>query len=125
MTRKRKNPIFVWGEAQQEAFEALRNALMTEPVLSHPTREGEFILDTDASNYAIGGALYQVQDGDEKVISYASKTLTDSQRNYCTTKRELLAVVSMVRYFRHYLWGAPFTIRSCYRSCFLVLVTQV
>ena len=116
MTRKRKNPVFVWGEDQQSAFEHLRNSLMTEPVLSHPTKDGKFVLDTDASNHAIGGALYQIQDGEERVISYASKTLTDSQRNYCTTKRELLAVVRMIKYFRHYLWGAPFTIRTDHAS---------
>ena len=116
LTRQRKNPTFVWGEPQQAAFEALRTALITEPVLSHPQRDGQFILDTDASAYAIGAVLYQVQDGDEKVISYASKTLTDTQRNYCTTKRELLAVVRMVKYFRHYLWGAPFTIRTDHAS---------
>ena len=116
LTRKRKYPTFVWEEPQQNAFLTLRNALMTEPVLSHPQPDGEFILDTDASNYAIGGALYQIQDNEERVIFYASKTLTDSQRNYCTTKRELLAVVRMVKYFRHYLWGVPFTIRTDHAS---------
>ena len=89
---------------------------MTEPVLAHPTRDGEFILDTDASNHSIGGALYQMQDGEERLIAYASKTLTDTQRNYCTTKRELLAVIRMVKLFRHYLWGTKFLVRTDHAS---------
>ena len=89
---------------------------MSEPVLCHPTRDGEFILDTDASNHSIGGALYQVQDGEERLIAYASKTLTDTQRNYCTTKRELLAVIRMVKIFRHYLWGSKFLVRTEHAS---------
>ena len=70
------------------------------------------VLDTDASLTGMGAVLLQIQDGDEKVIAYASK----SQRNYCVTKRELLAVVTFVRQFRHYLWGRKFLIRIDHAS---------
>jgi len=112
LARKRKNPVFVWEKPQQDAFIALRSVLLTTPVLSHPSLDGKFILDANVSDYAITGALYQLQNGKLRVISYASKTLTNSQRKYCTTKRELLAVVRMVQYFRHNLWGNNFTIYS-------------
>jgi hypothetical protein len=49
------------------------------------------------------------------VISYASKTLTPSEKNYCVTRRELLAVVTFVRKFRHYLYGKKFTVRTDHR----------
>ena len=52
-----------------------------------------FILDTDASSQGLGAVLSQMQDGQERVIAYASKTLSKSQKRYCTTYRELLALV--------------------------------
>jgi hypothetical protein len=56
-----------------------------------------FILDTDASAYGIGALLSQLQDGKEAVIVYGCKTLSRLQMGYCTTYRELLAVVTFVK----------------------------
>ena len=109
---------FVWGREQQRAFEQLRDALLAVPTLSHPKTgvDYEFVLDTDASAYALGGALYQRIDGVEYPIGFASKTLSRSQRNYCTTYRELLAIVEMVKHFRHYLLGRKFILRTDHSS---------
>ena len=85
-------------------------------VLAYPTDEGYYVLDTDASNYAMGAVLSQVQNGEERVIAYASQTLSHTQQNYCTTKKELLAVVTFVEHFRYYLYGRPFTIRTDHAS---------
>ena len=71
-----------------------------------------FVLDTDASDYGIGVVLSQEQEGMEKVIAYSSRALTKSERNYCVTRKELLAVVYFVKYFRMYLYGRKFTIRT-------------
>ena len=54
----------------------------------------------------------QVQDGQERVIAYGSKVLSQSKRNYCVTRRELLAVVHFCVQFKHYLIGRKFTLRS-------------
>ena len=81
-------------------------------MLSYPLPEGEFILDTDASNVGIGGVLSQIQDGQEKVIAYFSKTLSKPERNYCATRKELLAVVKSVEHFYKYLYGRRFLIRT-------------
>lgn len=54
--------------------------------------DGQLILDTDASAYAIGAVLSQVQNGREKVISCSSRALNKSERNYCITDKELLAL---------------------------------
>jgi len=70
------------------------------------------IIDTDASDFAIGCVLSQVQDGQERMISYAGRTLNPSERNYCMTRKELLATVYFVRYFKQYLLGRPFTVRT-------------
>ena len=84
--------------------------------MCYPYENDTFILDSDASGHAIGAVLSQVQNGKEKVIAYASKTLSESQRKYCTTYRELLAVVTFVKYFRHYLLGQKFKIRTDHAS---------
>ena len=70
-----KNP-FEWSEDHQHAFEDLKGALTSVPVLGLPNNSDPFILDTDSSNYAIGGELIQVQDGEERVIAYGSYALT-------------------------------------------------
>ena len=75
-----------------------------------------FILDTDGSQTGIGAVLSQVQDGDERVIAYASRSLNKSQQKYCTTMIELLAVVTFVKQFRHYLWGRKFLVRTNHAS---------
>ena len=105
---------FRWTEECQNAFVALKRALTEPPILSLPIDGASYVLDTDASNVAIGAVLSQIQSGEEKVIAYASRHLTRRERNYCTTRKELLAVVFYIRYFRCYLLGnnGPFRLRT-------------
>ena len=107
---------FVWTEMHQDAFNILRTAMTTAPVLRIPNRTGLFILDTDASNIAIGAELSQIQDSDECLIAFGSYALTKEQRRYCTTRKELLAIVRFTRQYRHYLLGRQFTIRTDHHS---------
>lgn len=95
---------FQWGAIQQEAFERLK--MLTEPpILALPNGTDPFILDTDASDMAIVGELIQVQEGVEKVNAYSSSSLTPEQKNYCTTRKELLSIVRFTRQFKYYLLG--------------------
>lgn len=103
---------FSWDEKYQEAFEKLKGALTSSPILSFPKGEGEFILDTDASGVGVGAVLSQKQEGEEKVIAFYSRVLNKAERNYCTTRRELLAIVDSVKSFHHYLLGRKFLIRT-------------
>jgi transposase InsO family protein len=112
----RKTAKFKWEERQEDAFAELKRLLTCAPILAYSIIGGKYILDTDASGHGIGAVLSQIQDGEERVICYASKTLSRTQRNYCTTKRELLAVVYFVKYFRHYLYGVPFLLRTDHAS---------
>ena len=84
----KKSIRFCWSPSCKKAFDTLKEKLATPPVLAYPRSEGEYILDTDASNHAIGAVLSQIQDGEERVIAYASRALQGGQENYCTTKRE-------------------------------------
>ena len=103
---------FVWTVSCQQAFEALKVALTKTPVLVLPTVDDDFILDTDASNVGIGAVLSRTKDGREQVIAYFSRALSKPERNYCVTRRELLALVKAVHHFHHYLYGRQFTVRT-------------
>ncbi|XP_023721191.1 uncharacterized protein LOC111871977 [Cryptotermes secundus] len=71
----------------------------------------KFIVDTDASNVGIG-VLSQVQDGQERVTAYFSKTLNKVERNYCVSRPELLAIVRTLEHFHKYLYGQQFNLRT-------------
>ena len=71
---------FRWGGEQQQSFEAFVERLTSPPVLAIPTSEGKFVLDTDASDLAIGGELSQIQDGQERTVAYANAVLSPKQR---------------------------------------------
>ena len=112
----RKGVPFVWGSDQQSSFDALKACLLCAPILGFPTEDDRFVLDTDASLFAIGGVLSQIQNEEEVVIAYASRSLRLSQRRYCTTRREMLAAVVMCTHFRSYLRGSQFTLRTDHSS---------
>lgn len=107
---------FHWGPEQQQAFDSLKTALQSTPLLTLPNSHDKFILDTDASDVAIGAELLQIQDGVEKVIAYGSFSLSSAQRRYCTTRKELLAIVRFTQHFRHYLLGREFLVRTDHNS---------
>ena len=82
------------------------------PVLAYPTREGAFVLDTDATNTGIGAVLSQKQRGEERVIAYFSRSLKQPERQYCVTRKVLLTLVTAVRHFHHYVHGRHFQVRA-------------
>ena len=91
-----KNIPFQWDSSCDDAFQELKTALTSAPILAYPSAIGQFTLDTDASAFAVGAVLSQEQEGEERVVAYASKSLKMPERNYCVTRREL---------FKHYLCG--------------------
>ena len=111
-----KGVPFKWTDERQQNFESLKHDLTTAPVLAFPHPTAPYILDTDASGDAMGAVLSQVVDGQERVVAYAAKVFHKTQRRYCTTLRELAAVVTFVKKFRKYLYGRKFTIRTDHAS---------
>jgi len=103
---------FQWSEDAQRAFDAIKDALTSPPILAMPTDDGQFILDTDASDHSIGAVLSQIQSGTERVVAYASRSLSRREANYCVTRRELLSVVHFMKHFKQYLLGRQFVIRT-------------
>lgn len=112
----KKDVSFIWSEKCQEAFDKLKVALCEAPILAYPVPHCDFILDTDASNVGIGSVLSQVQNGKECVISYGSKKLDKVQQRYSVTRRELLAVVTFIHQYRHFLLGRRFLLRTDHGS---------
>ena len=107
---------WAWKEEHTKAFQELKKTLVSPPVLAFPNATDTFILDTDASDLALGAELSQIQDGKERTIAYASKSLNGPRKTYCTTRKELLAVVVFTNHFRHYLLGRTFILRTDHAS---------
>ena len=96
----KKNVSFVWSDDCQQAFDKLKCMLTEAPIVGFLKESGEFILDTDACDRSIGAVVSQMQDGVETVICYGSRTLSRSEMNYTTTRKELLAIVYFMGYFK-------------------------
>jgi hypothetical protein len=110
----RKEVVWNWSEEHQLSMKKLQEILTTTPVLRLPNFEKPFVLHTDASDCGLGAILSQVYTENDTAIecpiSYASRSLSDSERNYSTTEKECLALKWAITHFRPYLIGSPFTV---------------
>ena len=94
-----KNRSFVWDDHCQSAFVELKRLLTSSPILAYPVVGLPYLLDTDASSESLGSVLSQVQDGQERVICYYSRSFTKPEPNYCVTRKELLAKWTVLNIF--------------------------
>ena len=103
-----------WASQCDAAFFSLKEKLLKPPILSFPQFDRTFVVDTDARQEGTGADL--AHEGHEQVTAYASRVLTKAERQYCVTRREMLAVVWVVKCFHPYLWGRRFIIRTDHNS---------
>jgi len=106
----RKNARWKWGEEEATAFRALKERLVSAPVLACPDFTRRFYLQTAASSTGLGAVLTQRYEEGERVIAYASRTLNAAERNCSATELECLAIVWGIRRMRNYLEGYTFTV---------------
>ncbi|KAJ9530991.1 hypothetical protein QJQ45_001002 [Haematococcus lacustris] len=99
-----------WTSAQQSAFDALKHALTSAPILIAPDPTQPYTLRCDASGIGIGAVLSQGTGPAERVVAYHSRKLLPAERNYPTHEQELLSLVEALKVWRHYLLGAHFTL---------------
>ena len=106
---------------QEQSFSQLKKLLCTAPVLSYPQFDKCFILQTDATDMGLGAVLTQYDSsGQEHVISYASRPLSNREKAYSATEKEALAVVFATDHFRAYLLGRKFTLITDHSALLLL-----
>ena len=106
----KKDQKFEWTDECQRTFDDLKKRFTEEPVLMMPDQTRPFQIETDASKYATGAVLTQLDsNGDRHPVSFISKTLSPAERNYEIYDRELLAIIRALEEWRHYIQGSPHT----------------
>ena len=120
----RKEAEFLWSQDCQYAFDSLNQKLTKAPVLAYPSFDRDFVLETDASIKGIGTILSQKQD-DEKLhpVAFASRALSQSEKNYSIMGLETLAVVWAVSHFHSYMYGHRVTVYTDHSAVKAVLET--
>ena len=104
----RKGRQFLWEKEQQQAFDEIKHRLQRPPVLHLPNRHGQFQLYSDTSKFATGSALYQIQNGQPKLIAYASKRMPEAAKNYSITELEMCGLAMNIATFLHLLKKVDF-----------------
>ncbi|GFO32920.1 Zinc finger protein [Plakobranchus ocellatus] len=112
LVRKGQPNIVNWGDSQERAYNSLKVAVTSKPVLQLPDVNKRFVLRTDASNRGLGAALMQENEGTLFPVAYACKKLTDRERKHSVTEREALAIVCGVKKFSLYLYRTVFTLQT-------------
>ncbi len=106
-----KNIPFQWNSQAQAAFEELKRAMASRPILLTPDPSKPYIVCTDSSGFAIGASLNQDHGNGMQPVAYMSHKMTSAETKYPVHEQELLAIVRALKSWRHYLHGSPFTIR--------------
>ena len=119
-----KDAIFQWSPECQQAFQQLKDALVSPPVLAYPNFSKSFTLETDASVKGLGAVLSQLQDDHSlHPVAYASRSISGAEKRYTITELETLAVVWAVSHFHAYLYGNDVTVYTDHSAVKAVLET--
>lgn len=115
MTKKNTKPKVTknwqWEKEHEDTFNRIKMILSSPPILAYPDFQAPFELHTDASGKGIGAILYQTQEGQKKVIAYASRSLSKSEKNYSAFKLEFLALKwAVTEKFSDYLLNNQFVV---------------
>jgi len=104
---RRKNKKWKWGKEEQAVFEQLKAVFTTRPVLATPDLDREFRVEADALNFAMGGVLsVKCEDNLWQLVTFISKALNETERNYEIHDKEMLGVIRCLEAWRHFLEGA-------------------
>jgi len=106
------NKKLVWTEEADRAFQEVKAAIMDCPQLYFLDKEGQVILETDASDYGVGAVLYQVVEDKKHIVAFMSKILDSTQRNWSTIEKEAFAIFHALKHFETLLLGRHFLLRT-------------
>ena len=117
-----KNDVLPWSDVHQRAFELLKERLSAPPILAHPDFSLDFHVKMDASDFAVGGYLFQLdKEGHERIIAYGGRKMTREELAYPTREKELLAALHGMRLWRVYLIDKPFYINTDHHTLASIL----
>jgi len=114
----KKDQPYVWSPVQQQAFQALKTALTSTPVLCAPNDAlpYQIRLTCDASDFAIGAVLSQITPHGEQPIAFESRSLNPAEKNYPTQDKEMLAIIHALKKWRPYVFGRPVDVYTDHNS---------
>ena len=113
LTKKHAPNTVDWNDACEQASIKLKDILTSQPVLSAPDFSLQFYLQTDASEFGLGGVLSQLDDEDvEHPVLYLSRKLLKHEENYSVPEKECLAIVWAVTKLKYYLYGHKFIVMT-------------
>lgn len=107
-----------------DVYTNVGKSISEHTMLAIPDRTKQFILTTDASNFGIGAVLSQIQGKKEKAIAFYSSVHNQAQSKYSKTDKELLAIISEVKYFCYYLLGQKFLLRTDHKALIFMIKTK-
>ncbi|CAI7789387.1 unnamed protein product, partial [Closterium sp. NIES-54] len=120
----REDQKWQWEEPQEEALKWLMEAVKSGAVLKLPNGKAPFVLYTDWSSVGMGAVLSQLEEGQEKVVAFASRTCNPAEANYSSYEGEGLAAVWAVGHFRVYLQGRHFTLVTDHQPLMWLMQNQ-
>jgi hypothetical protein len=104
----KENSPWVWGEAQKNAMQKIKEVLLSKVVLQYYDPKKELTIQADSSKDGLGACL--MQEG--QPLAFASRPLTETERRYAQIEKEMLAIVFAARRFHHYIYGNEVTVQS-------------
>ena len=112
----RKDTSWVWDTPQETSFQEIKAMLTSTSVLAHYDPKAPSIVAADASQYGLGAVLLQKDaQGDRRPICFASRSLSDTEKNYAVIEKEALAATWACEKFRDYVLGTKFTLQTDHR----------
>lgn len=111
----RKNTEFEWSDTCETSFQYLKKSLLSPKILQYPNFNKKFCITTDASKNACGAILSQEYNGAHLPVAYASRAFTKGESNKSVIEQELAAVHWAIKYFRPYVYGKKFLVKSDHR----------
>ena len=118
--------LVLLSEDALEAFQCLKQACMSSPVLTFADYMKDFLLETDASKEGLGVVLSQKQaDGCYHMVAYGGQALTAHEKNYHSTKLEFLVLKwAITEHFKEYLLYQPFLVRTDNNPLMYIMTTS-
>ena len=112
LTTKNKPNNVIWESKHEQAFQMLKSMITSEPILQMPNFDKTFILQVDASDSGIGGALMQDYEGELRPVALTSRKLSSREKAFAVIEKECLAVIHSIKKFHVYLFGRQFVIQT-------------